>query len=242
MRYEEFIKMSVADYLKNGSIDADSFPDFELYIDQATNFLNMGLSAYVENNKNPAITKAMINNYSKRGIVPRPVNKKYSKEHMILFAMVFYLKGLFPFDEIETLMKPIIDNYNSDLEDKIDLENIYRFAMETQEEKRANMLEAVENETERIKKNFLDVGLADDQLLEIFTLIVSLTLKAEADKYLASALLKEYFVKPANEKAEKIRKTRQEKEAEKAAKIEAMKDRQKEAVRLLELDLDEESL
>lgn len=60
----------------------DEFPAFELYIDQVIAFLDEHLSVFNRNSEEPIITPAMVNNYVKKGTIPAPVKKKYSREHL----------------------------------------------------------------------------------------------------------------------------------------------------------------
>ena len=45
----------------------------------------------------------MINNYTKNELIPRPEGKKYTKSHILMTAMIIYLKGIFKIEEIEVL-------------------------------------------------------------------------------------------------------------------------------------------
>jgi hypothetical protein len=126
MRYEEFVKNTIEEYVSKGRIKAEDFPDMEIYMDQAETFLNRELGVYKKSEKDKVITKTMIGNYVKHNMLPRPVNKKYSKDHLILLTLIFYLKGTFQMEEIEKIVKPLIDNYNSEFDDKIDLAALYK--------------------------------------------------------------------------------------------------------------------
>ena len=52
------------------------------------------------------LTKTMINNYAKNDLLPPPVKKKYSKEHVLMLIFIYYYKGVIPMNEIQTLLKP----------------------------------------------------------------------------------------------------------------------------------------
>ena len=57
------------------------------------------------------LTKTMINNYAKNNLLPPPEKKKYSKEHMLVLIFIYYFKNILSIKDIETLLKPITDNY-----------------------------------------------------------------------------------------------------------------------------------
>ena len=75
----------------------NEIPEIDLYIDQVVSLLQNYLSNYIKSDNgkdNNVITKTMINNYVKNGVVKAPVNKKYSKEHIA-----------YSIDEISKLIK-----------------------------------------------------------------------------------------------------------------------------------------
>lgn len=200
MRYEEFVKRTIEEFVAKGNIPSDHYPDMEIYMDQVANFMNKELKVYKKNDKDKVITKTMIGNYVKHNMLPRPVNKKYSKDHLILLTLIYYLKGIFQMDEIEKLMKPLIDNYNSEFDDKINLTSIYEGILAVQEIQRDTMAQKTRETMENIKYNLKEAELSDDDMLELFMLIVNLSMKAEAEKYLAQHLLNEYVINKKQKK------------------------------------------
>ncbi len=200
MRYEEYIKNTIDDYVAKSKIEEESFPDMEIYMDQAETFLNKELGIYKKNEKDKVITKTMIGNYVKHNMLPRPVNKKYSKDHLILLTLIFYLKGSFQMEEIEKIVKPLIDNYNSAFDEKIDLSALYEGILEVQAKELASLPKSISEMMEGIKYQLRENELSDDDMLEIFLLIVNLSMKADAQKFLAHKLLQEYILKPKQKK------------------------------------------
>ena len=73
-------------------VEPEDIPNIDLYMDQVTTFMD----EHLKNNKrypsDKALTKTMINNYTKNRLLPPPVKKKYSKEHMLLLLFIYYLK------------------------------------------------------------------------------------------------------------------------------------------------------
>ena len=103
-------------------------------------------------------------------------------------------------DEIESLMKPLIDNYNSEFDDKINLLSMYNGILSVQETHRNTMAQKTREDIESIKHNLNEADLSDDDMLEIFMLIVNLSMKADAQKFLAQKLINEYFVNSKQKK------------------------------------------
>lgn len=200
MRYEEFVKNTIDEYVSGGKIGGDEFPEMEIYMDQAETFLNRGLKVYRKNEKDKVITKTMIGNYVKHNMLPRPVNKKYSKDHLILLTVIFYLKGTFQMEEIEKIVKPLIENYNSEFDEKIDLASLYEGILEVQAREQESLAQSVNQMIVDSKYLLREKELSDDDMLELFMLIVNLSMKADAQKFLAHKLLREYILKPKQKK------------------------------------------
>lgn len=200
MRYEEYIKNTIDEYVAKSKIEGDAFPDMEIYMDQAETFLNKELGIYKKNEKDHVITKTMIGNYVKHNMLPRPMNKKYSKDHLIMLTLIFYLKGSFQMEEIEKIVKPLIDNYNSVFDDKINLSALYDGILEVQATELESLAQSVNKMIEDSKYHLRETGLSDDDMLELFMLIVNLSMKADAQKFLAHKLLQEYILKPKQKK------------------------------------------
>ena len=80
-------------------ITAESMPDIDLYMDQVITFISKQLEAFT-NESDKIITPSMINNYTKDGIIPRPVNKKYNKTHLTSILMMCVFKQILPINDI----------------------------------------------------------------------------------------------------------------------------------------------
>lgn len=86
----------------------NELPNVDLYLDQVVTLLENYLSNYIkeENEKEGKfITKTMINNYVKHGVVTPPINKKYNKEHMAYFFVIFILKQVYSMEDIKKLIE-----------------------------------------------------------------------------------------------------------------------------------------
>lgn len=200
MRYEEYVKKTIEEFIENGAMSKSDFPEMELYMDQAAGFMDKKLEIYKVGSKENVITKTMIGNYVKNKMLPRPNNKKYNKDHLIFLTFIYYLKNTFQMDEIEKLMKPIVDNYNSEFEEKIDLSMIYDKVGKIQEQDRADLLQNTMDSIADIKSKLNKSDVVDDDILEMFMLIVNLSMKADFERFLAQKLLHEYFAKPKKKK------------------------------------------
>jgi hypothetical protein len=194
MRYEEYAKKLANEYLKSGIIDGKRFPDIELYIDQVAKSLNKELRLYGDGEKTP-ITKTMISNYTKHRMIPGPVGKHYTKDHLIFMALVFYLKECFSMEEITRLMKPLLDNYNSDWDEPIDFASMYAEIIDFVRSTEADLPIRLEQQIRDVKKFLANRDAADDDTSELMMLITTLVMRSNAERFIAEKLLDEYFEK-----------------------------------------------
>ncbi len=86
----------------------DEMPDFDLYIDQVTSIIETSLGD-LDDNDDEVLTKAMINNYVKHGVLKAPVKKKYNREHVAYLMMIVLLKRVYALDEIKKLIQMQLD-------------------------------------------------------------------------------------------------------------------------------------
>ena len=90
-------------YIKSGSI-----PDIPLYMDQVTTFMDEHLARMKRYPEDKVLTKTMINNYAKNNLLPPPLKKKYTKEHMLMLIFIYYFKhGITYFSILEIITQAI---------------------------------------------------------------------------------------------------------------------------------------
>ena len=89
------MKRAIMDLMdKLGTIDyiqPESIPSIELYMDQVTSFIDGQLAGSKRHEDDKLLTKTMINNYTKNDLLPPPVKKKYSKEHLL--SLIFIINN-----------------------------------------------------------------------------------------------------------------------------------------------------
>lgn len=82
----------------------EELPEIDLYMDQVIVLMDKYLSFHKTDENSIIITHSMINNYVKLGIMPAPVKKKYSREHIAYLIMICTLKQCLPISEIKHLI------------------------------------------------------------------------------------------------------------------------------------------
>lgn len=109
-------------------IKPEEIPEIDLYMDQVTTFMESHLSSSRRHEGDKILTKTMINNYAKNNLLPPPVKKKYSKEHLLMLTFIYYLKNILCINDIQTLLDPISENYFSG-DGSMDMTELYNEIM-----------------------------------------------------------------------------------------------------------------
>ena len=76
-------------------------PDFGLYMDQVIVLIEKAIRDVLPAGE---LTKSMVNNYVKVGLIPRPTGKKYDREHLAMLLMICILKQALSMEEIAELL------------------------------------------------------------------------------------------------------------------------------------------
>ena len=172
------------DYVKSQDI-----PNIDLYMDQVTTFMDKNLrksSRYPENDK--VMTKTMINNYAKNDLLPPPIKKKYSKEHVLVLIFIYYYKGIIPMNEIQTLLKPLTDRYfqNGQI---FDLESVYKEVVVLEKEQLEDLKKDVVEKFRRAEDSFTEVTGEEQEFLQKFALICLLSFDVYMKKMIVEQLV-----------------------------------------------------
>ena len=89
----------------------NELPEIDLYLDQVVNYIEKYLGQYTVNKEDKIITKTMINNYVKIGIMPAPIKKKYSREHIAYLIVICVLKQVYSISDIGKLISLTIQYF-----------------------------------------------------------------------------------------------------------------------------------
>lgn len=96
-------------------VEWDHLPDFSLYMDQVLSYMDRQVIRFDEAD---ALTAAMVNNYTKSGLVPRAEGKKYSREHLAYLTAICVLKRVMSTRDMDLLIReelqgerPVADGY-----------------------------------------------------------------------------------------------------------------------------------
>ena len=90
----------------------NELPEIDLYLDQVVGYLEKYLEQYNANKEDKIITKTMINNYVKLGVMPAPEKKKYSREHIAYLIVICVLKQVYCISDIGKLISLTIQSFD----------------------------------------------------------------------------------------------------------------------------------
>ena len=80
----------------------EQLPDLDLYMDQVLSLIGKYFGSFADEPEN-VTTASMINNYVKAKVVPPPKKKKYDREHLSYFMMIFVFKRVLSINQIGEL-------------------------------------------------------------------------------------------------------------------------------------------
>ena len=82
----------------------NELPNLDLYLDQTVTLLEKYLQNYIGNKDEKIITKTMINNYVKAGLMKAPKKKKYNRTHIATLFVICTLKQIYSINDIYELI------------------------------------------------------------------------------------------------------------------------------------------
>lgn len=154
-------------------IHIEDIPQIDLYMDQVTTFMEKHLGELKRYPDDKVLTKTMINNYAKNNLLPSPVKKKYTQEHILLLVFIYYFKNLLNFTDIETILSYVTENHFG--EEKLPLSEVYTEVFKLEHKQMENLKNDVTQKFENAKQTFSQVEDAEERSgLQLFSFICEL--------------------------------------------------------------------
>ena len=88
----------------------EQLPDFPLYMDQVLSYMDRQVLRFQEDE---GLTAAMVNNYTKSGLVPRTEGKKYNRDHLAYLTAICILKRVMSAKDMDLTLKNEIQTRKS---------------------------------------------------------------------------------------------------------------------------------
>lgn len=192
-------------------IHADEIPNIDLYMDQVTTFMDSQLSSTRRYEQDKILTKTMINNYAKNDLLPPPVKKKYSREHVMLLVFIYYYKGILSINDIQTLLKPITERYFQNGQ-AYDMERIYREAFGMEDKMLQSMKADIEEKFKVASEAFQGAPQEDTDFLHMFAFICLLGFDVYLKKLMIEKMIDELAANRQEQGKKKAHKAQGEEE------------------------------
>ncbi len=90
----------------------DEIPRINLYMDQLISYLEETLAPLYAN-EGKIITRSMVNNYVKQGVISAAAGKKYTRAHIAYLIVICTLKQTFSISEIDRLIRAQIESFDT---------------------------------------------------------------------------------------------------------------------------------
>ena len=150
----------------------EQLPDLDLYMDQVVRLMEKYLDLVRDMGDEKLLTSGMINNYVKGGALPRPVQKKYGREHLALLQLICLLKPVLPLSEVTKLTQDIC------ADDRV--AELYTEIMRVHTEELQQVVERIER-----------IGIEDKRTM--YSCAIVLALEANARRLAALHILEQTF-------------------------------------------------
>ena len=203
---ETFEKRELLDMIQGFNtidfITPETVPDIDLYMDQITTFMDTHLASCKRYPDDKILTKTMINNYTKNDLIPPPVRKKYSKEHVLLLIFVYYMKDFLSIIDIKTLIDPLKDSFFQRTDEGITMHEIYQRISGLEKAQINPIIDDLNENLSTALDAFADVDEDDRDYLQTFAFICLLSIDVYVKKQLIEHLADEIAEKygPKNKK------------------------------------------
>ena len=194
---DELVQELLERLKKLNYIHTRDIPNIELYMDQVTTFMDQHLSGGKRHDEDKVLTKTMINNYAKNDLLPPPVKKKYSRDHLILLAFIYYFKGFLSIGDIQVLLAPLSEKYFTEDHDKLD--HIYNEIVKIEKLQLLELCKEVEAREELSKRALKNAPEDEREYLQLFSFVCMLSF----DVYLKKQMIEQIIDEMREEKKEK---------------------------------------
>ena len=198
--YTQFVATLLKRLAKMNYIKPGEVPNIDLYMDQVTTFMDEHLSDCKRREDDKILTKTMINNYTKNNLLPPPVKKKYSKEHLYVLTFIYYFKNILSISDIQTLLEPLTSSFFSD-NDTANLDGIYKQIYNMCKSQIGGISKDVLEKAHLSEEAFANISNDEDhEFLEFFSLVSLLSFDVYMKKNIIENLIDDFASRKSSDK------------------------------------------
>lgn len=193
IKTDDLLKSILSSLDRAEHIDSEDIPNIDLYMDQVTTFMDKRLRSTTRNpQEDKILTKTMINNYAKNNLLPPPVKKKYSRDHMIMLLFIYYFKGILSISDIQALLGPMAERYFH-ADGRLNLKYVYDEVFGMENHRIEELKENIRHEYEKSQEIFRDEKQEDREFLQLFAFVSLLSYDVYVKKLLVEKLIDAYL-------------------------------------------------
>ncbi|MFR6538466.1 MAG: DUF1836 domain-containing protein [Lachnospiraceae bacterium] len=169
-------------------VHPQDIPNIDLYVDQVTTFIESQLSSMKRNEDEKILTKTMINNYTKNHVLPSPDKKKYSRDHVLMLILIYYLKSFLSIKDIQALLEPVTEKYFG-TESDLSFYELYEELVALGNGQAKALIKDVVSKYNATQKSFADAPEEDQEFLRNFGFICMLGFDVYIKKMMIESLI-----------------------------------------------------
>ena len=197
------LRALLSEAIRDASLYSGDIPAIDLYLDQIISLVADAQSRGAAHFAERQLTKTMINNYSKDGLIMPVKGKKYTKEQIVQMLLVYSLKNTLSMTEIKRVLVELYDK-------QVPLVDCYDDYLATKLEDRELCLSAVDAVVSRTDMGEIDMDKDEDY----FRVLMELCRLSDYFRCMAQAMIMaRYPDLEAREQQEKDEKQQQKAEA-----------------------------
>lgn len=190
---DEYLNSFIENLHLEDNIKLSDIPDLDLYMDQVITLFDDKLSNLKRNEEDKILTKTMINNYTKAKILIPPVKKKYSKNHIILLILIYYLKQNLSINDISLLFKDVIKDLSDSENTTLNLKNLYESFLNIKKETSTQFVNNINDKFQLIEKETKNEDDCNAELVQKLLLVLCVINEANTYKRLAENMIDNLF-------------------------------------------------
>lgn len=164
---------------KKKSLPPDAIPDLDLYMDQIIALMQR----YLGDGEKEPLTRTMIHNYSKAGLITPIKGKKYTKEQVLQMLSIYHLKKTLSIAQITRVLSAMTQQPDGTLSECFDKQIAWR-----------------ETLNQQLTKGFDDImeayHISVDDPQDAFTFLLMLSDISDTFSNFAAAVAMKYFPDP----------------------------------------------
>ncbi|BAH05440.1 DUF1836 domain-containing protein [Clostridium kluyveri] len=205
--YKDELEKLIQEFGNFTQLKLENIPDIDLYMDQVTTLIEEKLGHLKRTEGESTLTKTMINNYTKSGILMPPKKKKYSKQHIILIVLTYYLKQILSIGDIQKLFSPIVTSIIKGEDRREELNSVYKSFLEIEKSEIESFIKNFEHKIGL--ENILKIEGNDEKtvfedkfqlegekdIVDLILVVIMLIVKANMEKRMAEKIIDKFFTK-----------------------------------------------